>query len=121
VTEYDAAFAAAEIAGGEARAAMAITLWVGSLTVFWPATTSMLGMDWRSMLLIYAAVMLAHARGPLRRRAARHVHAEMARHRANLRPPGITSTLASLAGRLRLRHAYNLPALMLPVLRGGLG
>lgn len=133
VTEYDAAFAAAvEIAGSEARAAMSmITLWGGvASTVFWPATTSMLGMiDWRSMLLIYAAVMLA---------VCMPVAATLA---AMPRPPQVTpkdgaasSKPASAWHHIDTRFAllaaafacggiaYSLPALMLPVLQGlGLG
>ena len=139
-TEYDATFAAAvELAGEKARSGMSqITLWGGlASTAFWPATAFLLErMTWRSMFLVYAAVLLvicvpiaAFIRAVSDHgRAAKLAPAVAARvdgsaapshepQQSDLPPFWLLAAAFALGG-----VAYNLPSLMLPVLDGlGLG
>lgn len=132
LTEYDAAFAAAvDVAGERSRVAMSqITLWGGlASTAFWPATAWLLDrLSWQTTFLVYAAVMLAVCVPIalfLRRLPRRRIDAE---------PPAVVPAdavtpvrrappLALVAAAFAFGGiAYNLPALMLPVLEGlGLG
>ncbi len=146
LTEYDATFAAAvNLAGDRARAAMSqITLWGGlASTAFWPVTAAMLQrMTWREMFLIFAAVLLVvcvpiagYARSlPNARPARDKTPAEPAASQPTASateapPPAEPAVLRApppfmlVAAAFALGGvAYNLPALMLPVLEGlGLG
>lgn len=133
-TEYDATFAAAvDVAGDRARVGMSqITLWGGlASTVFWPVTAMMLDhMTWRSMLLVYAVVILlvcgaiAAALTTLPR-LPRQTRSDAAPASAAARsgqrdmtplapPPFWLVAGAFAAGSV----AYNLPSLMLPILQG---
>lgn len=138
-TEYDATFAAAvDIAGPHARAAMSqITLWGGlASTAFWPLTAMLLERgSWRTMLLIYAAVMLVVCTPialMLMRRPRERTHAAIQQAPtpsdsttgadAGQRAPSML-TFVLLATAFGLGGiAFSLPVLMLPVLDGlGLG
>jgi MFS family permease len=130
LTEYDATFAAAtQISGDEARRIMSqITLWGGfASTAFWPASAFLLdAIGWRSMMLLYAAVMLVVC-VPL---------AAVLPARLPAPPPKLdrvehaTADTGWADGRFVLLAlafafgavAYNLPSILLPVLDGlGLG
>lgn len=131
--EYDAAFACAvDTAGTDARSVISkITLWGGfASTAFWPATAFLLeAIGWRPMMLLYAALMLAVC-VPVAiwlRRIPR-----VKREVPNPAPAAVEQSERRWAidGRFVLLAiafassgiAYNLPALMLPVLEGlGLG
>lgn len=136
VTEYDATFAAAvEIGGNNARLAMStVTLWGGlASTVFWPTTAFLLDqLGWRTMIMLYAGLMLAVCLPiaiMLRAipRIARPIQSEIGAEATvlSVAPPlsrpdkrFILLAAAFACGGI----AYNLPALMLPVLQGlGLG
>lgn len=138
LTEYDATFAAAvDMPGDRARTGMSqITLWGGvASTVFWPLTAFLLErMHWRSMFLLYAGVLLAvcvPVAALLRSipRAATPVsgsHATAQSSQGNVshhQPAHSRFTFALVAAAFAFGGvAYNLPALMLPVLEGlGLG
>jgi predicted MFS family arabinose efflux permease len=129
LTEYDATFAAAtQIAGDEARRVMSqITLWGGfASTAFWPASAFLLdAAGWRSMMLLYAAIMLVAcvplaavlpARLPMPARTARNEEAATTTDWTDGR--FVLLALAFAFGAV----AYNLPSILLPVLDGlGLG
>ncbi|MFN3746489.1 MAG: MFS transporter [Hyphomicrobiaceae bacterium] len=135
ITEYDAAFSSAvEVAGEQARTAISnITLWGGlASTAFWPATSFLLDeVGWRTMMLIYAASMLAVCVPiaallctiPPRRRT------DCDEADVSTRPSAVAPARWSDRRFILLSAAfacggiaYSLPALMLPVLEGlGLG
>lgn len=136
-TEYDAAFAAVVEMGQEkARSGMSqITLWGGlASTAFWPATAVLLErMTWRSMFLVYAAVLLvvcvplaalvksASSGGRASNDNGSAAPAGSAPPRD--RPSGEVPPFWLVAAAFALGGvAYNLPSLMLGVLEGlGLG
>lgn len=134
VTEYDATFAAAvQIGGSDARIGMShITLWGGlASTAFWPATAFLLDhVSWQTMLLIYAAIMLAVC-VPIAALLNTIPHVARDSVPDNVATPAPTP-IPEPAQRFDTRFvllaaafafggiAANLPALMLPVL-GGLG
>lgn len=133
LTEYDATFAAAvDVAGERSRVAMSqITLWGGlASTAFWPVTAWLLDrLSWQNTFLVYAAVMLAICvpialflrRLPRQKNDAGPTPTAAPADAATpvRRAPPLALVAAAFAfGGI----AYNLPALMLPVLEGlGLG
>jgi MFS family permease len=135
-TEYDATFAAAvDLGVKHARTGMSqITLWGGlASTVFWPMTAVLLDyMSWRSMLLIFAAVLLSICvpiAALLRQipRVTREPSSPLPKQPKVASPlqterratPSFVLVAAAFAFG---GFAYNLPSLMLPVLDGlGLG
>jgi predicted MFS family arabinose efflux permease len=135
ITEYDAAFASAvEVAGEQARTAMSnITLWGGlASTAFWPATSFLLDqVGWRTMMLAYAALMLAVCLPiaallctiPSRLRTDSREAGASAPSSAEVPTQWSDRRFILLATAFACGGiAYNLPALMLPVLEGlGLG
>lgn len=129
-TEYDATFAATvDLGDRKARSGMSqITIWGGvASTVFWPATALLLDkVGWRTMFLLYAALMLAVC-API---AALTRAMQQATSRASTAEPSTEDS-----GDRRIRPgsapfwlvatafafggiAYNLPYLLLPVLDG---
>lgn len=136
-TEYDATFAATvQLTEEKARSGMSqITLWGGlASTAFWPATAYMLDhMSWRSMFLLYAAVVFfvcvpiaalvrAVAKERMSPRPVVHAVDASAADATSLQPATnvpfwLVAAAFALGG-----VSYNLPSLMLPVLEGlGLG
>lgn len=134
-TEYDAAFAAAvDIDGERARTAMSqITLWGGlASTAFWPVSVFLLErIGWRSMFLIFAAVILLVC-APIAIAIARLVGSRPAAVVVPQPPsqpePGPASFVRPAPFWLVAAAfafggvTYNMPSLMIPVLEGlGLG
>jgi predicted MFS family arabinose efflux permease len=135
ITEYDAAFSSAvEVAGEQARTAMSnITLWGGlASTAFWPATSFLLDQaGWRTTMFIYAALMLGVCVPIAVLLCTIPSRPRTDRDEADVSAPSSAVVPARWSDRRFILLAaafacggiaYNLPALMLPVLEGlGLG